>query len=440
MALIPSIIEPYASNLAIAVNDGTFYIDNKKDTMYGLKMNQVRQWVYGWGAAIALLGSSISAPAQALSPITGLPQPRSGLLAQSANALYDQVQRCMQQAVDRQGGQTGNIQTISSRCMMSILILDGEGAVRPDASDRLGKVLQFSGVKITAPVAQGEGSVDLKKIPQGSLYTLPVTLNGQTYPFLLDTGASTTILSAATSQRLKLKSEPISSDFMGYFVVGNQPTGQRNRIFTLPTLQVGGATVSQLKTMSTSTLPYNAAGILGLDVLSRFDVTLNPETRKLTLSRPAAARSDSIPLKGQFGVMTAASVFIDGKGPFRFLIDTGAGRTTLSKALAQRVGLSVYDAGNIRVMGLGGLERVQLTRLKTLKIQTHHLTSLDALVMNSQVFQTLGIDGIIGQDILNRYVQTWQFGPPGPLGAPEVGRLLLQPLLPLDSPKPETAQ
>ncbi len=408
--------------------------------MHGLRINRVRQCLFsGWGA-IALVGSVISPPAQAIPPVRGWPQPPIGLMAQSANTLYDQVQRCMQRAVDRQGGQTGNIQAISSRCMMSVLILDGQGSVRSDASDRLGKVLQFSGVKITAPIAQGEGSVDLRKIPQGSLYTLPVTLNGKTYPFLLDTGASTTILSAATSQQLRLRSEPISADFMGYFVVGNQPTGQRTRIFTLPAVQIGGATVSQLKTMSTSTLPYNAAGILGLDVLSRFDVTLNPETRKLTLSRPAAPRSDSIPLKGQFGVMTTGSVLINGKGPFRFLVDTGAGRTTLSTALAQRVGLSVYDAGNIRVMGLGGLERVKLTRLKTLQIQTHRLTFLDALVMNSQVFQTLGVDGIIGQDILNRYVQTWQFGPPGPLGAPEVGRLLLQPLSPLGSPKPAPAQ
>jgi hypothetical protein len=80
------------------------------------------------------------------------------------------------------------------------------------------------------------------------------------------------------------------------------------------------------------------------------------------------------------------------------------------------------------VAGLGGQTVARRSQLERLSLQTLQISKLNVLVVNSPVFQTVGIDGIIGQDILNRYVQHWRFGPVGSLGTPETGSLNLTPL------------
>ncbi|NJK28513.1 MAG: hypothetical protein HC925_08780 [Coleofasciculaceae cyanobacterium SM2_3_26] len=53
---------------------------------------------------------------------------------------------------------------------------------------------------------------------------------------------------------------------------------------------------------------------------------------------------------------------------------------------------------------------------------------MEAVVISNELLDLIGVDGIVGQNFLNRYRQRWQFGARGPLGFPEVGNLELIPL------------
>jgi hypothetical protein len=193
-------------------------------------------------------------------------------------------------------------------------------------------------------------------------------------------------------------------------------------------MKVGKAQVSQLSGIGLSTTPFQAQGILGLDFLSRFDVVLNPKARSLSLLSASQPVASGLPLQGKFGVMIMPNVVVNGKGPFRFLVDTGAAMTTISEGLAQQLALPTENSDNLRVAGLGGQTQAKRAQIARLGLQSQQIANLSILVLSSQIFQTLGIEGVIGQDVLNRYVQRWRFGPPGPLGSPEVGSLELMPL------------
>src|SRR5262245_53344440 len=51
-----------------------------------------------------------------------------------------------------------------------------------------------------------------------------------------------------------------------------------------------------------------------------------------------------------------APVFINGKGPFRLVVDTGASHTTFSPALAQTLGLRPTHDSSVELNGVTGVE------------------------------------------------------------------------------------
>lgn len=382
--------------------------------------------------AVAIAGACIGwmAPftTSSITPQTVLPQ----AIAQNVSLLAD-IQRCIQKTVAQAGQKqpraAANLQQISAQCTFSVVMLNPDGSVRPDASDRMTALIKATGIKVPRPPATGEAIAPLQLQPQVSLFTVPVVLNGLPLQFILDTGASTTIVDRSVAQQLKLQGQSVPSEFLGYLAVGQSTATPKVNVYSLASLQVGKAQVNQLNGigLSTSALPLKSAGILGLDFLSRFDIILNPATRQLQLRQASQPVLSDIPLQGKFGVMVIPNVSIQGKGPFRFLVDTGAAITSLSVDLAQRLGLAVSKE-TIRVAGLNGETLAHRARLVGLSLPTRPIAPLSVVVLNSKVFQTLGVDGVIGQDILNRYVQHWRFGPPGALGNPDSGSLGLTPI------------
>ncbi|WP_404786420.1 retropepsin-like aspartic protease [Altericista sp. CCNU0014] len=345
----------------------------------------------------------------------------------SVNPLLLQVQQCIQQKLKQTN--TAVTPEITTRCVFSVVMLNPDGTVRSDASDRMTALMRATGTALPKPQFQGEANVALQQLPSQSLFTLPVNIQGQTFSFILDSGASNSILDNQIAQQLGLKGQPIPSEMLAYLAVGQQFADQKMSLYRLPPLQVGRAQVSKLYGigLSTKVLPFKTAGILGLDFLSRFDIILHPQRRTLQLVKASRPVASGLPLEGRMGVMTTPT-YVNGKGPYRFLVDTGASATSLSERLVQRLSIPTQADRSLRVAGLGGQTQAKRARLDRFGLQTQQLTKLNVLVVNSPIFQTLGIEGIIGQDVLNRYVQHWRFGPLGPLGAPERGSLHLFPL------------
>jgi hypothetical protein len=98
---------------------------------------------------------------------------------------------------------------------------------------------------------------------------------------------------------------------------------------------------------------------------------------------------------------------LNGRGPFRFLLDTGAGGVTVSADVAQQLGLHVADAGE----GQGvGEKIVHAGQAQIAQVQIGDLTlaDVDSQVMDlsdaPQVFGTKHFDGIIGLPVFEHMV------------------------------------
>ncbi|MCG9891852.1 MAG: retroviral-like aspartic protease family protein [Thermosynechococcaceae cyanobacterium MS004] len=321
-------------------------------------------------------------------------------------------------------------QEVAERCIFSVVMLHPNGSVRPDAGDRLAQLMRQTGAKMPRPQGQGQTTLSFQTQPGQKLYRVPVTIQKQQFSFLLDTGASNTVIDHQIARQLKLVGQPAPPDLLGYVAVGQEPKLQSPILYTLPPLTLGQTRVSQLRGLGLSTQqpPFSSDGILGLDFLSQFDLVIRPQQKSLSLLRPSAPVARGIPLKGSLGVMTTSAIAINGRGSYTFLLDTGAAITTLSRPLSQRLGLKLKPQDGVQVMGLGGRIEARWSRLDSLALQTHRLTNHDVLVADSQVFQTLGVDGVIGQDVLSQFDQHWRFGAPGALGVPDHGSLELVPV------------
>jgi predicted aspartyl protease len=377
------------------------------------RARSLQVWLWAFAAWMPLSG--------ALSPGQAMPKP-------SANSLLLEVQQCIRQKLAQQ--RTVLTQEISTRCVLSVIMLNPDGTVRPDASDRMTQLLRVTGTVLPKAVAQGQANIALQRLPNQAIFSLPVRINNQILSFVLDSGASNTMVDTQVAQRLGLQGQSVPSDLLGSLAIGQQFAKQKMSLLQLPSITVGQAQVSRLMGLglSTNILPFKTAGVLGLDFLSRFDMILNPQTLNLQLVAPTRPISTGLLLEGRLGVMTAPQVYVNGKGPFRFLVDTGASLTTLSEPLARRLSLPLNADKGFYVAGWGGLTQAKRAQLDRLSFPTQQISKLNVLVVNSPFFQSIGVEGVIGQDILNRYVQHWRFGAPGSLGAPDTGSLTLTPI------------
>ncbi|PMB45317.1 hypothetical protein CEN40_12310 [Fischerella thermalis CCMEE 5205] len=322
------------------------------------------------------------------------------------------------------------LQTAFMQCVLQVTMLAEDGSIRPDASDRITALVAATGVSLPQPVSQGQANIPLKLLSNTNVFTLPVQIGGQSKTFLLDTGASASIINSQTATQLNLQGTPIPNDFMKYVVVGNDCSKVQASFHKLPPVAVNAAKVQGLLgiSMSQNSIPVNTSGVLGLDFLTNFDVVINPKKLQLQLLPPSPPVTGAIPLQGKLGNMIAQAK-INGQGPFNFLLDTGAETTVISKSLATKLKIDQTKLTKTEVSGFCGTEKAQKIKLSQLNLSQHQATQIDAVILESDnIFKVLGIQGIIGQNFLNRYQQHWRFGKRNPLGYTESGSLVLTPL------------
>ena len=187
----------------------------------------------------------------------------------SVNPLLLQVQQCIQKETTQKN--IAVTQDITTRCVFAVVMLNPDGTVRADASDRMTALLRATGAALPKAIVQGQANIALQGLPAQGIFTVPVQIKNQTLSFVLDSGASNSILDTQIAGQLRLKGQPVPSDFLRYLAVGQQFAKQKMLLYHLPPLRVGEAQVSKLFGigLSTTVLPFKTAGILGLDFLSR---------------------------------------------------------------------------------------------------------------------------------------------------------------------------
>lgn len=89
-------------------------------------------------------------------------------------------------------------------------------------------------------------------------------------------------------------------------------------------------------------------------------------------------------------------VRVNGAGPFRFVVDSGADRSVIGQALARRLALPAGDA--VTLHGMAGRSRVETVLIDTLAVGGNTIDDIAAPALDEAF---LGAQGLLGIDALS---------------------------------------
>ncbi|HEX5084307.1 MAG TPA: aspartyl protease family protein [Blastocatellia bacterium] len=268
---------------------------------------------------------------------------------------------------------------------------------------------------------------------------ITVTVNGGVQlRFVIDTGASLSVVSDTVAERLGVK--PIARGGNARAVGG---TGMFPIVYgLLDSIAIGEAKIEAvpvyIRTIySASDTPEieKADGYIGLSVLANYGVTIDYQAKQMTLDRtpireepvkadaakPAEPSSMAgvvgdlingfeVPIRSTSGGLASAETHLPNlKRPLNFIIDTGATTTVISKAAVQRNELEELKikGETIRVIGAAGIEEgVELLGLSALTVNGLRKTNSRAVILSLEaVNETSGFEqhGILGGDYLENF-------------------------------------
>ena len=117
----------------------------------------------------------------------------------------------------------------------------------------------------------------------------------------------------------------------------------------------------------------------------------DPALTRLATARDAAHR-------------VTAPVFINGKGPYEFVVDTGANRTVVATEVA--LDLTLPPGPNAEVNGIAGIETAPTSLIDRLDVGRVNSRKLQAPTLTRE---RLGADGLLGVDVLKNRRLTIDF-------------------------------
>ena len=195
--------------------------------------------------------------------------------------------------------------------------------------------------------------------------------NGPELKFIVDTGASQTVIDKTTAQTLG----PIT---VHTFNVTAGAKAIPLSYTTLNKIQLGDLNLENIATLVTDLSSLTGAsgkrpaGLIGANILRRFLVTIDFQDRKLTLADPHnVSVPDNATVVPTSPVFAASALVVNGvldNTPMNFLVDTGATFNNLPYSLATKLNTGdVLAVGQIQ--GLDGLNtNIGCLKLKSLKL------------------------------------------------------------------------
>lgn len=95
--------------------------------------------------------------------------------------------------------------------------------------------------------------------------------------------------------------------------------------------------------------------------------------------------------------------YVNGKGPFRFVLDTGASLTVISPEIAGKLGVT-RTGEKVMIMGVGpGSSLGHMCRLKELSLGDARARNFSAVIHGIPHLNQEGVIGLLGQDFLERF-------------------------------------
>lgn len=236
--------------------------------------------------------------------------------------------------------------------------------------------------------------------------------------FVIDTGAERTAISDRLADELNLAPGPP-------VLVHGITAAEVVRTVRLPRLDFSGRRFTDL---TPPVFPYEvlgADGLLGLDVLSRFRLTLEVRRRRVMMAPSGSdvaergfffggvasrMRSNITPTRsGRFGQLFLTNVQVDGVPAVAF-VDSGAQYSIANLALMRAIDARIGPAArqSIRVYGVIGQSlMVDSGTVSTLRLARRDLGPTPLLFGDLHAFRVLGLVEqpalLLGADILTRF-------------------------------------
>ena len=110
---------------------------------------------------------------------------------------------------------------------------------------------------------------------------------------------------------------------------------------------------------------------------------------------PQSGQTEDLKFRNEGFDRMTVPVRLSGMGPYRFLVDTGADRTAISRELAARLQLAGGDRASVH--GIAGVSSVSTAQIPDLQLTRKAVRIVDAPVLESE---NMGADGILGTDSL----------------------------------------
>ena len=152
-----------------------------------------------------------------------------------------------------------------------------------------------------------------------------------------------------------------------------------SRILTATTLLLGTAAIGQLRELKSEVTP----GPIAQDNLNK---------------------TDEVAIATDQGDRMTVAVQVAGKGPYRFLVDTGSERTVISRQLARTLRL---EAGQVsKLHSVVGVNDVNTVYIPTLTVSSNTISVVDAPALEAA---NIGADGMLGIDSLRSQRVTFDF-------------------------------
>ncbi len=241
--------------------------------------------------------------------------------------------------------------------------------------------------------------VPLRVHDSGHLF-VPVELGDKTFEFIVDTGASFTVISPQTQAALQI----LPNNEEQSIAAGADGEGMMLSIVTLPVVHIAGNDLAdvQAAVMSmdhlTDPLDEPVSGVLGQNILAHFRVELDLQQDTLTLADPNSRQLSqdgwTVPFDF-FEVAPIMRLIVSGPDGQRIpaVFDSGAGATILNQAAAEHLG-AVIDQRAEPSEATGAKDTLlHLTRahLRTLQIADLRIHPNEVFISDLGMFEQLGV-------------------------------------------------
>ncbi len=131
-------------------------------------------------------------------------------------------------------------------------------------------------------------------------------------------------------------------------------------------------------------------------------VVTTPTVTATTAQSPNAA--SDVQTGQDANLRMTVPVMINGKGPFKFVIDTGADRTVISTELAAE--LALPEGPKARLHAMGGSAMVKMVKIKSVQVASNISKNISAAALPKA---NVGADGLLGIDSLKGLRLTLDF-------------------------------